>query len=278
MAARGLFGDLAERSAFDRRRGAEEIRFHERARETDRVEYLRAAIGLIGRDAHLRHDLEQAFVDGLDEALDDFVGAHRLGQVLGHRGQRLEREVGIDRLGAIAGKARKMMHFARFASLQDETDRSTQALADEMMVNRGGREQRGNRNAVGTDHAVGEDDDVVAAMDRRLRPLAQALQRFLHAGRPTLDGVGDVERLGVEGILEMADAADLLEILVGQDRLPHLEPLASRIAFEVEEIRPRPDERDEAHDELLADRIDRRVRHLREVLLEIGVEQLRLVG
>ena len=39
-----------------------------------------------------------------------------------------------------------------------------------------------------------------------------------------------------------------------------------------------PMKRHEAHDELLADRVDRRVRHLGEVLLEIGVEQLRLVG
>ena len=94
---------------------------------------------------------------------------------------------------------------------------------------------------------------------------------------PLLDGVGDVERLGVERILEMADAADLLEILVGEDRLAHFEALAPRVAFEIEQVRPRPDERDEAHHQLLADRVDRRVRHLREVLLEIGVEQLRLV-
>ncbi len=52
--------------------------------------------------------------------------------------------------------------------------------------------------------------------------------------------------------------------------------LRCAVALEVEQVRPRPDERHEAHDELLADRIDRRVRHLREVLLEIGVEQLRL--
>ena len=93
---------------------------------------------------------------------------------------------------------------------------------------------------------------------------------------PLADVISDVERLGVEGILEMADAADLLEILVGQDRLSHFQPLAARVAFEVEQIWPRPDERDEAHDEFLADRIDRRIGHLREVLLEIGVEQLRL--
>ena len=41
-------------------------------------------------------------------------------------------------------------------------------------------------------------------------------------------------------------------------------------AFEVEQVRPRSDDRDQAHHQLLADRIDRRVGDLREVLLEIG--------
>jgi hypothetical protein len=49
-------------------------------------------------------------------------------------------------------------------------------------------------------------------------------------------------------------------------------------ALVIENVRPRPDEGHEAHHELFADRIDRRVRDLGEVLLEIGVEQLRLVG
>ena len=194
--------------------------------QADRVENLRAAIGLVGRDAHLRHDLQQALVDRLDEALDDLVAADLLGKILGHRRQGLEGEIGIDRLGAIAGEQREMMHFARFARLDDEADRGAQPLADQMMMHRGRREQRGNRNAVRTDHAVGQDDDVVAAVHRRFGALAQPLQRLLHAGRAAFDGIGDVERLGVEGILEMADAADLLEILVGQDRLAHFEALA----------------------------------------------------
>ncbi len=77
--------------------------------------------------------------------------------------------------------------------------------------------------------------------------------------------------------LTSADLADALQVLVGQDRLVHLQPLDLGGALEVEQVRPRPDERDEAHDELLADRVDRRVRHLREVLLEVGVQQLGLV-
>ncbi len=57
-----------------------------------------------------------------------------------------------------------------------------------------------------------------------------------------------------------------------------LQPLLLGGAFEVEQVGPRPDEGHERHDELLADRVDRRVRHLREVLLEISVQQLRPVG
>ena len=46
----------------------------------------------------------------------------------------------------------------------------------------------------------------------------------------------------------------------------------------IEQVRPRPDEGHERHHQLLADRVDRRVGDLGEVLLEIGVEELRLVG
>ena len=64
-----------------RRRGAGEVLVDEGVGEADRVEDLRAAIGLVGRDAHLGHDLEHALVDRLDEALDDLVAVDLLGQV-----------------------------------------------------------------------------------------------------------------------------------------------------------------------------------------------------
>ena len=78
-------------------------------------------------------------------------------------------------------------------------------------------------------------------------------------------------------VSRLGDRADLLQVRIGQDRLAHFEPLGAGQPCEVEQVRPRPDDRDEAHHELLADRIDRRVRHLREILLEVGEEQLRPV-
>ena len=48
--------------------------------------------------------------------------------------------------------------------------------------------------------------------------------------------------------------------------------------FEPQEIRARPDQGDEGGDELLADRVDRRIRHLGEALLEVVVEELGFAG
>ena len=97
----------------------------------------------------------------------------RLRQVLGHRRQRLEREIGIDRFGAVAGETGEVMDLARFAGLDDEADRGAKSLADQMMMH-GRRRQKGrNRDAIRTDHAIGKDDDVVAAVNRGFRALAK---------------------------------------------------------------------------------------------------------
>ena len=52
-----LFYPAANTGSFDGCRGAGEIFFDKSGREADGIEDLRAAIGLIGRDAHLGHHL-----------------------------------------------------------------------------------------------------------------------------------------------------------------------------------------------------------------------------
>ena len=108
---------------------------------------------------------------------------------------------------------------------------------------------------------------------------AQRVDGGFHAGGAGFGRPGRIERERLEMRFgDLGDRADLFQIGVGQDRLTHFEPLGVRHAFEVEQVRPRPDDRDQAHHQFLADRVDRRVGHLREVLLEIGEEQLRPVG
>ena len=147
--------------------------------QADRVENLRAAIGLIGRDAHLGHHLQQALVDRLDVALDDLLLVELLRQVVLHRDQRLEGEIGVDRLGAVAGEAGEVMHLARLAGFHHQADRGAQALADQMMMHGRAGEQRRDRNAVGAGLAVRQDDDVAAAgapLPRRARTAASSAQ------------------------------------------------------------------------------------------------------
>jgi hypothetical protein len=79
------------------------------------------------------------------------------------------------------------------------------------------------------------------------------------------------------GVRDFRDRPDLFQIGVGQDGLAHFKPLGAGQALQVEQVRPRPDDRDQAHDQLFADRIDRRIGDLREILLEVGEQLLRLV-
>ncbi len=126
--------------------------------------------------------------------------------------------------------------------------------------------------------AIRQDDDVdLFGADIFLGFRAQAVERRPHAAFALLRRIGDVDRDRREVVvLDGADAADALEVFVRQDRLIDFEALLLRGALELEDVRTRTDERDEAHHQLFADRVDRRVRHLREVLLEVGVQQLRL--
>jgi hypothetical protein len=190
---------------------------------------LRAAIGLVGRDAHLGHHLQQALADRLDVALDDLVVVERAGQPILHRDDGLERQIRIDRLGAVAGQAREMMHFARLAGFDDETDRGAQAGADQMMMHGGAGEQRGDRNPVRARHAVGQDDDVDAFAHRAFGARAEFVEHLLHARRAEAGMEGGVERARLEmGVRDIGDRADLFQVRVGQDRLAHLRAAWSR--------------------------------------------------
>ena len=73
------------------------------------------------------------------------------------------------------------------------------------------------------------------------------------------------------------DLAQPLELVVAQDRVRDHE-LARVLRRLVEQVALGADARLDAHHDRLADRVDRRVRHLREQLLEVRVEERLPVG
>ena len=61
--------------------------------------------------------------------------------------ERLEHQVRVDRARAVADQRREVVHLARLAGLQDDARAQARALAHEVVVDRGDRQQRRDRRA-----------------------------------------------------------------------------------------------------------------------------------
>ena len=75
----------------------------------------------------------------------------------------------------------------------------------------------------------------------------------------------------------MGDLAELLELVVAQDRLIHHQLMGLLRAL-AQQVDLRADAGLQAHHDRLADRIDRRVGHLREQLLEVREQRRLAIG
>ena len=278
MHAKGFVGDLEQANALNVARGAGKIFVDQRVGEAHRFENLRAAVGLIGRNAHLRHHLVEPLADRLDEVLRR-VARRQLRKPLVQMLDRFQRQVRMDRFGAVAGEQRKMMNFARRARFDDQPGARAKPVADQVLMHRRGGQERRNRHQLRRSLAVGDDQDVVAEPGGVFRVRTQARQRRFHARRAPGSRVADVELERAKSRAgEKPDVADLFHFLGGKDRLLRLEA-HRRIGFvDPEQIRARPDKRDQRHDQLFTDRVDRRIGDLREQLLEVAVENLGSIG
>ena len=165
------------------------------------------------------------------------------------------------------------MHFTRFAGFHYQPGLHAQTLADEVMVD-GGRGQQGrHRNPVRPFGAVRQDEDVLVRQHRFGGGPAHFLQRQFQTGGACLGIPRHVDGFGTESAIKRDfDRTDLGEVRIGEDRLINFQALV-RPSDAAEQVRARANHRDEAHDQLFADRIDRRVGDLREILLEIVVKQ-----
>ncbi len=62
--------------------------------------------------------------------------------------QRLERQVGVDRVGAVADETAVVVHLSRLAGFDDDSDPGALLGGNQMMVHGAGRQQRAHRDAV----------------------------------------------------------------------------------------------------------------------------------
>src|SRR5665648_1672 len=123
VALDGLARDLVETNALDLGVRAGEILGDEAGPQSHGIEDLRAAIRLVGGDAHLGHDLEDALVGRLHVALDGFLGRQLLVEIRHHGFDALEREIGVDGLRTVTRERAELIDLASFTGLDHEADR-----------------------------------------------------------------------------------------------------------------------------------------------------------
>ena len=270
--------DLLDPDSAQLRLGTREVGVDELRAEADRLEHLRARIGRHRGDAHLRHDLQHALAERVDEVLDgllrgdarDVAGAH---EVL----DRLHGQVRVDRRGTVADERRDVVHLAHVPGLDDQTDLHPVLAPDEVVVDRRHHEQRRDRDEILVRVAVGQDDELRAVLDG-------LIDLGAHLGEALGEGVGsrvEVVQAADRGARTpgqgLVDVPDLRELVVVDDREVERHR-AGVLRTPGQQIDLRAQTELEARDDLFADRVERRVGHLRELLREVVEEQPRALA
>ncbi len=231
-------------------------------------------------DPHLGHDLQDALAERLDVVADGLVGGdagERAGgdEVL----DRLECKVRVHRRRAEAEQHGDVVDLAAVARLDDERDLGARLLPDQMMVDRGGQQERRDRRELGGGVAVGQDEDPGAVLDRLGYVAADLRQPGAQTGGAVANPVepADPYRPEAGQVPVLVDREDLRQLVVVDHGVGQADlPATGRTRFE--QVRLGADGRRDARDQLLPDRVERRIGHLGKQLHEVVVEQPRALA
>ena len=203
MPPQRFFGQHVEIDALNAAGRAGEAAVDHFVLEADGFEDLRTLVALQRRDAHLGHHLEHALGDALAIRVDQIVvflvtgsyssplapasiaGCSLPSPLWSDRSDPsgrcsrpsrrechsdFERQIRVDRVGAVADQQAMMMHFAGFARFDDDADPRALRLAHQMMMHGAGRQQRAERHAIAADRAIGQHDERDSHRRSPLRP------------------------------------------------------------------------------------------------------------
>ena len=181
--AQRFFRHFEHADAFHARGRAAEVFVDQGLVQAHRFENLRAAVGHVGGDAHLRHHLQQALADGLGVVINRLFGGHVLAQAGGQFGQGFHGQIRVDGLGAKAGQQGEMVGLAGRARFHHQAGGGAQAAADQVLVDGRGGQQGGNGDLGARHGAVRHDQDIVA---RFTASTASAHSEASEASMPSL--------------------------------------------------------------------------------------------
>src|ERR1019366_7141940 len=131
---------------------------NERAVQADRVKDLCSLIALQGGDPHLGEGLQKTLVDRFHVTLENLVPRvlRRERAVPVKVLEGFDRKIRVDGARTVAQKQRIVHHFARLTGLDDQSHLIARLFADQVIVNRGERQQAGNRRVFFVHAAIGQ--------------------------------------------------------------------------------------------------------------------------
>ena len=276
MSLPDLLRDLLHADAADTRRSHREVLLDEVAVKADGLEDLGAAVALQRGDAHLRHHLQHALVERLD-VLGNGLAVRHVGErsLSNQVVQRFERQVRIDRAGAVAKQQRHVVHFARVAAFDQQAALGARAFAHQVVMHAGSGQQAGNGRVLRIHTTVRKNQDAVARCHGGAGLAAQLRHRAFQTRTIFIWVVQQRQRRRSEARArrQVAQLGNLIVVQHGEVDLD----LAAVLGHGLEQVAFRADAGAHRRDQLFADRIERRIGDLGEQLLEVVVQQARLV-
>ncbi len=268
-----LFGfDIDETRAFDAARHTPETQVADLFGETDGFEQLSATVRGDGGDAHLRQDLQQALgnalavvLEHLIEVAQHFTGADQVTQ-------HFVRKERVHRRGAKTDQHRKVMRVAGSGGFDEDVGVAAQAFFGQAVVHSTRGQRSVDRQFAWRDVAVGQHD-------------------LGTTGAHSFFGlIGDVTHSGFKAealvVVQVDDLAVEAWALQGHQRAPFgrrnhrrtENDAGSVLRRFLEDVALGTEAHFQRHHDGFAQRVDRRVGHLGELLAEIVVRRAHALG
>ena len=275
MALERLSRDPLKPHALDLRRRPREVLINNFLIEAHGLEDLRTSIRFNRRDSHLGHHFDNALYGTVYIALFGFfVGVIVEHPLADHVVEAFECHIGIDRLRTVARQQAEVVHLARFARLNCQTDARARLVAHQVVMDTGHRQQRGNGNLALIDAAIGQDDQVVVLCNRFIDAATEFIHGLFQPGRAV--GLIEKDRQRNRSMIKEIDFPQFFKLGVFKDRTLQ-RYLAAAFRLWIQQVALWPDLGFGRGDQLFAQWIERRIRNLGKVLLKVAEQQLRLV-
>ena len=201
VSRRHFGGDLVQTNTAQTTDRAGEVFVHQVRRQTDGLENLGSGVRSDRAHAHLRHHLQHALTGRLDVLLQRRarVDVTQVVQILAdHVLDGLESQVRVDGPGSESDEQSHVMDLAGVARLHDQADLGALLLADEVMVNRRGEQERRNGRQHFVAVSIGENDDTCSGIDRRGHVGTNGIQSLFQRLPSTGDPIQTGHHVGVQ--------------------------------------------------------------------------------